>query len=126
MSAPAAPAAPPRPRREDQPDGSVKIVFAAPILYHAEARGHLTLRRPQAGEVWDLGDPVTWFVSDSGLAVRQIERPALREWVKRLIVDHDADVIAMLGDVALGLLIEDAVVDFFQSARTLLRQPPAP
>lgn len=114
------------PRREDQPDGSVKITFAAPILFHAEPKSYLTLRRPFAGEIWDIGDPVTWVFSDSGAVVSTVDRPALRAWVYRLMEGHDPDIIGKLGDIDLGLLIEDVIVDFFRSARRRLKPPSAP
>lgn len=115
----------PRPSRKDRPDGSVEITFAAPILYHDEAKGSLILRQPTIREVWDLGDPVTWVFSDAGAVVSTVDRPALRAWVGRLIEGHDADLIGAHQDVALALLIEDAVVDFFRSARRRLKPPSA-
>lgn len=114
------------PRREEQPDGSVKIVFAAPILFHDEPKTSLTLRQPTVKELWEIGDPVTWVFSDAGAVVSTVDRPALRTWVRRLIEGHDADMIGNQRDVALGLLIEDAVVDFFRSARRRLKPPSAP
>lgn len=114
------------PRREDQPDGSVRIVFAAPILEHGEARGFLTLRPPSVGEVWDIGDPVTWVFNEAGMVVTTVDRPSLRQWTRKLITGHDADVIAMQPDTALGLLIEDVIIGFFRNARTRLKPPSAP
>lgn len=114
------------PRREDQPDGSVRIVFAAPILYHDEAKAHLTLRQPTIREVWELGDPVTWVFSEAGAVVSTVDRPSLRAWAGRLIEGHDPDLIGAQRDVALALLIEDVIVDFFRSARRRLKPPSAP
>jgi len=114
------------PRREEQPDGSVKIIFASPILFHDEAKGYLTLRQPTIREVWEIGDPVTWVFSEAGAVVSTVDRLALRSWVGRLIEGHDADLIGAHRDVALGLLIEEAVVDFFRSARRRLKPPSAP
>lgn len=114
------------PRREEQPDGSVKITFAAPILFHDEPKGFLTLRQPTIREVWDHGDPVTWVFSDAGAVVSTVDRPSLRAWVGLLIEGHDPDIIGKQRDVALALLIEDAVVDFFRSARRRLKPPSAP
>lgn len=114
------------PRREDQPDGSVKIIFAAPILYHDEAKGHLTLRQPTIREVWDLGDPVTWVFSEAGVMVSTVDRSSLGAWAGRLIEGHDPDIIGAQRDVALGLLIEDVIVDFFRNARRRLKLPSAP
>lgn len=105
------------PRREDQPDGSVKIIFAAPILYHDEAKSALTLRPPTIREVWDIGDPVTLVFSESGAVISTVDRPSLAAWANRLIDGHDPDIIGAQRDVALGLLIEEAIVDFFRNAR---------
>jgi hypothetical protein len=114
------------PRREDQPDGSVKIIFAAPILYHDEAKSALTLRPPTIREVWDIGDPVTWVFSESGAVISTVDRPSLSAWANRLIDGHDPDIIGAQRDVALGLLIEEAIVDFFRNARRRLKPPSAP
>lgn len=116
----------PAPRREDLPDGSVKIWFAAPIMFHDEAKGFLTLRPPSVGEVWDIGDPVTWVFNDAGMVVTTVDRPSLRQWTRKLITGHDADVIAMHPDTALGLLIEDVIIGFFRNARTRLKPRSAP
>lgn len=114
------------PRREDLPDGSVKIHFAAPILDIDQPKRHLTLRRPRAGEIWDIGDPVTWVFSEAGAVISTVDRPALRSWVGRLMEGHDPEIIGELGDIDLGLLIEDVIVDFFRSARRRLKPPSAP
>lgn len=116
----------PLPRRENQPDGSVKILFASPILDVGEPKMQLTLRRPRCGEIWDIGDPVTWVFSDAGAVISTVDRPALRAWVGRLIEGHDPDIIALHGDIDLGLLIEEVIVDFFRSARRRLKPPSAP
>lgn len=113
------------PRREDQPDGSVKIIFAAPILDHDEPKNSLSLRPPRAGEIWDIGDPVTWVFGDGGAVVQTVDRPTLRAWVGRLIEGHEPDLVAVKGDIALGLLIEEVIVDFFRNARTRLKPPSA-
>lgn len=109
------------PRREDQPDGSVKIIFAAPILYHDESKGSLTLRPPKAGEIWDIGDPRSYIYNEAGLGTPYVDRERLRAWIGRLMVDHDSDLVGRNGDAALGLLIEEAVLDFFGSARRRLK-----
>jgi len=114
------------PRREDQPDGSVKIIFAAPIMFHDEAKGHLTLRPPRTGEVWEIGDPRSYIYSDDGLGTPYVDRPRLVQWIKRLIVGHDVDLIGASTDLALGLLIEQAVLDFFLKARMSLKPESAP
>lgn len=111
----------PLPRREDQPDGSVKILFAAPILDIGEAKRHLTLRPPQAGEIWDIGDPRSFIYNDDGLGTPYVDRVRLRTWIGRLIEGHDVDIIGAQGDAALGLLIEEAVLDFFGKARKQLK-----
>lgn len=117
---------PASPRREDLPDGSVKIWFAAPILEHDTPRNHLVLRQPSVGEVWDIGDPVTWVFNDAGLVVSTVDRQSLRAWARKLITGHDADMIALQADVALGVLIEDVIVGFFRNARKRLTPPAAP
>lgn len=103
----------PLPRREDQPDGSVKILFATPILDIGEPKKELTLRAPQAGEIWDIGDPRSFIYNDDGLGTPYVDRVRLRTWIGRLMVGHDVDIIGLQGDAALGLLIEEAVLDFF-------------
>lgn len=115
----------PAPRREDQPDGSVKIIFAAPILDLDQPKKHLTLRPPTIREIWEIGDPLTYVFSDSGAVISTIDRPSLRAWASRLIEGHDADLIGEQRDVALGLLIEEAILGFFQSARRRLKPPSA-
>lgn len=113
------------PRREDQPDGSVRIVFAAPILFHAEPRSSLLLRQPTVGEVWELGDPRGIVYNEEGLGVPFTDREKMILWVKKLIVDHDFDFVARDRDLALAILIEEAVLDFFTKARTRLKPPSA-
>lgn len=116
----------PLPRREDQPDGSVKILFAAPILDIDESKRHLTLRPPQAGEIWDIGDPRSFIYNDDGLGTPYVDRVRLRMWIGRLMVGHDVDIIGAQGDAALGLLIEEVVLDFFGKARKQLKPASAP
>jgi hypothetical protein len=114
------------PRREDQPDGSVRVVFAQPILEHGEPKGSVTFRPPTVGEVLDLGDPATWVIGESGQAVSIVERPLLRQWAGRLAKGCDIDLIAREPDPALGLLIEEVILGFFQSARRRLKPASAP
>lgn len=109
----------PAPRREDLPDGSVRIVFAAPIILHGEAKGHVDLRPPTAGERWDIGEPISHVYGD-GAVTPWVDRAVLRKWIDLLMVGHDADVIARERDAALGILIEEAVLDFFAKARKRL------
>lgn len=116
----------PAPRREDQPDGSVRIFFAAPISDQGQAKGHLVLRQPTAGEVWELGDPRGFIYNDQGLGTPYVDRPLLLQWIRKLIVDHDSDVVARERDPALGMLIEEAVLDFFKNARMRLKPVSAP
>ncbi|PZR94172.1 MAG: hypothetical protein DI537_08770 [Stutzerimonas stutzeri] len=116
----------PAPRREDQPDGSVKIIFAAPILDIDQPKKHLTLRPPTIRELWEIGDPLTYVFSEAGAVISTIDRPSLRAWASRLIEGHDADLIGEQRDVALGLLIEEAILGFFQSARRRLKPQSAP
>ncbi|KPH80683.1 hypothetical protein [Bosea vaviloviae] len=105
------------PRREDLPDGSVRIHFAAPILLFTEPKGHATLRRPTVAESWEIGDPLTYIVDERGYATPFLDRPRLVTWINRLVTDHDADVIGRDSDLALGMLMEDAVIDFFRKAK---------
>lgn len=116
----------PSPRREDLPDGSVRIVFAAPIVLHGEAKGFVDLRPPTAGEVWDLGDPRAFIYNEAGLGTPYTDRTLLRQWIAKLMVGHDADIIARERDAALGLLIEEAVLDFFARARRRSKAESAP
>lgn len=114
------------PRREDLPDGSVRIWFAAPILLHAEPRGFLTLRQPFAGEPWELGDPRSYVYGVDGLGTPYTDREVLMKWIRRLMVDHDPDIVGREPDLSLGLLIEEAVLDFFTNARKRLKTASAP
>ena len=114
------------PRREDLPDGSVRIVFAAPILFHAEPRASLTLRAPTAGERWEIGDPRSYIENAAGLGMAYTDREMLVRWIRLLIVDHDFDFIARDRDLSLAILIEDVVLGFFTKARMRLRPPSAP
>lgn len=111
----------PAPRREDLPDGSVRIWFSSPIFLHAEPKGFLTLRPPQVGERWEHGEPNAYVFNAEGLGTPYTDRPCLRGWIERLIVDHDIDIIGRSSDLALGLLIEEAVLGFFTNARKRLR-----
>lgn len=119
-------AEPVAPRREDLADGSVRIHFAAPILFHDEPRRFVTLRPPTVREVIEIGDPVTWVYSADGGATSVVERPILLRLVMALIVDHDFDFLAGSRDIALGLLLEEVVLGFFRNARTRLRAASAP
>ncbi len=115
----------PVPRREAQPDGSVRVLFSAPILEHGEPKGFVTMRPPRAGEIWDFGDPLEFVVQD-GASTPYVDRKTLRRWITLLMVDHDAEVIARENSTALGLLIEDVVLGFFLTARISLTATPAP
>lgn len=114
------------PRREDLPDGSVRIHFAAPILLHAEPKGSLLLRQPAVMDVLELGDPVTWVWDAANNSTRVVERDKLKLWFARLIREHDADIVGREPDTALGLLIEDVLLGFFPSARRRLKPASAP
>lgn len=113
------------PRCEEQPDGSIKVLLASPILYHTEPKREFTLRQPTIREVWDIGDPVTWVFSDAGAIVSTVDRPTISRWINLLIDGHDPDLIGDRSDVALALLIEDAVIGFFRNARKRLKSPSA-
>ena len=114
------------PRREDMPDGSVRIWFAAPILFQAEPKGSLVLRPPCVMDVVEIGDPVTWFFDSAGRGVQSLDRERLKLWFQRLIDGHDADMVGRERDPALGLLIEEAICGFFQNARMSLKPASAP
>ena len=113
------------PRRETQPDGSVRVHFGKPILFHADVKSFATIRPPRVGEIWEFGDPIEYVVQD-GAATPYVDRKALVRWIHALMTDHDADIIGRDGDSALGLLIEDVVLGFFTSARMRLTQASAP
>jgi hypothetical protein len=116
----------PAPRREDLPDGSVRICFAAPIMLIDQPKPSLTLRQPTVFDVLDIGDPVTWIFDTEGNATKLVERDKLKTWFARLIDGHDPDIVGRERDTALGLLIEDALLGFFPSARTRLKPASAP
>ena len=116
----------PAPRREDLPDGQVRVFFSAPILYFTDAKGSVTFRPPSVSEVWEIGDPRSYIFNDAGLGTSYIDREKLRQWVGRLMVDHDADMIGREPDPALGMLIEEVVLGFFTSARKRLTNASAP
>lgn len=115
----------PAPRREDLPDGSVRIWFAAPILFHTEPKSFLDLRPPTAGEVWELGDPLSHVYGD-GAVTPYVDRGLLLRWLGKLIVGHDVDIVGRERDAGLGLMIEEAVLDFFATARKRSRAASAP
>lgn len=104
-------------RREDLPDGKVRIIFATPIMLFEEAKRSVTLRPPTAGEIWEIGDPRSYIYNADGLGTPYVDRGRFRSWLSKLMVDHDADIIGVMGDVTLGMLIEDVVLDFFQTGR---------
>ncbi|AZO77713.1 MULTISPECIES: hypothetical protein [unclassified Bosea (in: a-proteobacteria)] len=114
------------PRREDQPDGSVKITFASPILDVDQPKTHLMLRPPSVAEFWEIGDPRHFVYSADGLGTPFTDRPTLAVWIKRLITGHDVDLIGMERDLALAMVIEGAVLDFFMNARMSLNRASAP
>lgn len=116
----------PAPRRFDQPDGQVRIVFAKPIVNFGEAKSFVTLRQPTVSEIWEIGDPRSYIFNEAGLGSSYIDREKLRQWIARLIVDHDADVIGREPDPALGMLVEEVVLGFFSSARKQLTTASAP
>lgn len=117
----------PAPRREDLPDGSVRIHFAAPIVaIGGVAASSLLLRPPTAGEIWEIGDPRGFIYNDAGLGTPYVDRPLLLQWIRKLVTEHDPDIIARERDAALGMLIEEAVLDFFKNARMRLKPASAP
>lgn len=116
----------PAPRREDLPDGSVRIIFAAPILLHAEPKGHCDFRPPTVGELIDIGDPRNLVIGADRTATEYLDRITLRQWAGKLIVGHDFDIVSRERDLRLGLLIEGVLLGFFENARTWLRAASAP
>lgn len=116
----------PAPRREDLPDGQVRVFFSTPIVHFGEAKGSVTLRQPNVSEIWEIGDPRSYIFNDAGLSTGYTDREKLRQWVGRLMVDHDADIIGREPDTALGMLIEEVVLGFFTSARKRLMNASAP
>lgn len=114
------------PKREELPDGKVRIAFAAPIMLFEEVKRSLTLRPPTAGEIWEIGDPRSYIYNEAGLGTPYVDRERLKAWIGKLMVDHDRDLIGMQGDAALGLMIEEAVLDFFSKARKRSRSGSAP
>lgn len=115
----------PAPRREDLPDGTIRIWFGAPILLHAEPKGFLDLRPPTAGEVWELGDPLSHVYGD-GAVTPYVDRALLLRWIGKLMIGHDVDIVAREPDAGLGLMIEEAILDFFGTARKRSRAASAP
>lgn len=113
-------------RREAQPDGSVRVHFGKPILFHTEPKTFVTLRSPTVADIWELGDPRNFLFNEAGQAVPYTDRELLVRWIGRLMVDHDVDMIGRDGDAALGLLIEGVVLDFFLNARKRLTSGSAP
>lgn len=116
----------PTPHRENLPDGSVRVYFSAPILFHAEPKGFATFRAPTVADVWELGDPRVYLFNEAGQGVPYTDREVLVKWIGRLMVDHDVDMVGRHGDAALGLLIESVVLDFFTIARKRLTAGSAP
>ncbi len=113
------------PTRTTQPDGSVRITFAAPIFDQAEPKRGCTLRPPTVGEYLDLGDPLTVVVDHAGAGVPVVDRALLLKWVERLMTDHDPVLVSRSSDLALAMMIEEVVLGFFSAARRRLR-PPSP
>lgn len=107
------------PRRETLADGSVRVHFTTPILHFDQARSFVTFRPPSVGEIWEFGDPIEFVVQD-GAGTPYIDRKVLRRWIGLLMADHDADMIGLQRDPALGMVIEDVVLGFFTSVRTAL------
>jgi hypothetical protein len=116
----------PAPRREDLPDGSVRIHFAAPIVDQGKARLFCDFRPPTVGELIDTGDPRALVMSADGVGTDYVDRIALRRWGEKLIVGHDFDVIARERDLRLGMLIEGVLLGFFENARMWLKAGSAP
>lgn len=104
------------PKIEHLPDDRVRLHFAAPILFHDKPMPFATFRSPTVMEVLEHGDPVTWLV-DKGAVMRVVDRACLLTWFRMLVTDHDADMIGRQGDLPLGLLIEEVLVDFFERGR---------
>lgn len=113
------------PRRETLPDGTERIHFDAPILFIDQPRGHVDFRPPTVGDYLQLGDPVTWIFGDGG-HVRHVDRDLVATWGRKLIDGHDYDILARERSLALGMLIEAAILDFFHNARTALAPKSAP
>lgn len=114
------------PRREDLPDGSVRIHFAKPILHFGEAKMAAVFRPPTAGEFLDLGDPRHYVYDADGFGAPHTDRALLRRWAALLIVGHDIDMVGREADPMLGMLIEEAILDFFANARRRLKPASAP
>lgn len=114
------------PRREDLPDGTVRIWFAAPIVDMGQAKGSLLLRKPTAAERWELGDPRGFIYNEEGLGAPFVDRPMLNQWLRKLVTEIDFDVLGREPDLALSILIEEAVLDFFMNARRRLKPLSAP
>jgi hypothetical protein len=123
VSAPVKPE--PAPRAETQPDGSVRITLVSAILYFEKPEHTLLFRAPRVMEIIELGDPLTWLFRD-GVAMKVVDRPVLKLWFERLLVGHDADMVGREADAALGMLIEDVLLGFFQTARMRLNAQSAP
>ncbi len=104
----------------------MRIHFAAPIPNEfLEPKQFVTLRRPRIGEIIDIGDPLAFVVGEQA-SMPVVDRTILAQWFAALVADHSPDVLRMQEDVHLGLMIEDAILGFFQNARRALRQASAP
>lgn len=114
------------PRREDLPDGSVRIHFAGPIVDQGQARLFCDFRPPTVGELIDIGDPRAIVYDDVGGSAPYTDRSKLGTWARKLIVGHDYDVISRERDMRLGILLEEVLLDFFRSARRWLNAASAP
>lgn len=122
------------PRIEHLPDGSARIHFAAPILFHDQPRVSCVFRPPTADEYLTHRDPATWLTSGDA-ASPFIDGDIVRAYARLLIVkdgpeSHDADMVLKRGSLDIGLLVEEAILGFFRNARKRSKPesapPPAP
>lgn len=107
-------------RREDLPDGSVRIYLDVPIADMAEPKTTFVIRRPTIGEQMRLGDPLTWVVDDKA-SMPIIARDLVEHYARLLITGHDADVIFRTTNMRLGVMIEEIILGFFRNARMSLK-----
>ena len=113
-------------RREDLPNGAVRIHFAAPILDFDQPKGFVDIRPPTVGEYLDTGDPLTWVFGPDGGGMPVSDRTVLRRWASTLVSGHSLDVLARESSLALAMAIEEAILGFFKTARMQLNAASAP
>lgn len=104
-------------KKEELPDGSVRLSFDAPILWGTEPKKDFVIRRPTIGEQMRLRDPLTW-VLDGQASMPIINGDIVESYCRILIVGHDWEFLSRETNMALGMAIEETILGFFRNART--------